>query len=76
MYATPIVYPLSLVPDGYRSLVLVNPLTGIMEGFRSALFGRPWNVAALGLSAAVAVGALVIGLYQFRSAERTFADTI
>jgi lipopolysaccharide transport system permease protein len=76
MYASPIVYPLSLVPPAYRWLAALNPMTGIVEGYRSALFGRPWDMLALAISAAVSVVTLVSGALYFRRAERTFADVV
>src|SRR6266851_2097918 len=65
LYATPLVYPLSLVPPQYRWLAALNPMTGIIEGFRSALLGSAWNWPALGLSLFIAVVALVSGALYF-----------
>jgi len=76
MYATPIVYPLSLVPPKWRWIVSINPMTGVTEGFRSALFGRPWDIPSLAFSMAAAALTILTGLVYFRSAERTFADTV
>ena len=76
MFATPIIFPSSIVPDRWRWLLVLNPLTGIIENFRSALFGRPFTWGALGVSAVVACSVLVYGAYSFRRLERTFADTI
>jgi lipopolysaccharide transport system permease protein len=76
MYATPIVYPLSIVPEKYRWVVALNPMTGIVEGFRSALFGRPWAAGPLAAAAALGFAGLATGLFFFRSSERTFADTV
>lgn len=76
MYATPIVYPLHLVPEKYRWLVMLNPVSGVVGGFRSALFGRPWDLESLFVSGAFAFLFLVSGLKFFRKAERTFADRI
>jgi lipopolysaccharide transport system permease protein len=76
MFATPIVYPLSIVPEQYRWLAALNPMTGVIEGFRSALFGRPWDGVALGLSAVLSVSILVGGAFYFRRVERSFADIV
>ncbi len=76
MYATPIVYPLSLVPERWRWAAALNPVAGVAEGFRSALFGRPWDVASLALATAVGIGSLVTGVFYFRRTERTFADMV
>lgn len=76
MYATPVVYPLQLVPQRFRWLVELNPMSGVVEGFRSALLGSPWNVRALGLSVALGVGCLVAGALFFKFDERSFADNV
>ncbi|HYP27182.1 MAG TPA: ABC transporter permease [Blastocatellia bacterium] len=76
MFATPIIYPLSIVPDEYRWVIALNPLTGIVEGFRAALFGWPFDWAALGFSTAVTILLLVFFVYVFRRMESSFADVI
>jgi lipopolysaccharide transport system permease protein len=77
LFATPVVYPASLVPQRYRALLGLNPMAGVVEGFRWGLLGRgdpPWSLMAV--SAAVAVALLVGGLYYFRRVEHGFADVI
>ncbi|MCW5970290.1 MAG: ABC transporter permease [Blastocatellales bacterium] len=76
MFATPIIYPVSILPEKWRALLSLNPMTGIIEGYRAALFGRPvaWN--ALAISAAVTVVVLVWALYVFRRMEKDFADVV
>ena len=76
MFATPIVFPSSVVPAGWRWALALNPLTGIIENFRAALFGRPLAWIPLAASTAIACGVLAIGAYSFRQLERSFADTI
>lgn len=76
MYASPVVYPLSVVPARWKWVAAANPLAGIVEGFRSALCGRPWQISALVWSVVCAAGLVVGGLFFFRAAERTFADTV
>jgi lipopolysaccharide transport system permease protein len=77
MYASPIVYPLSLVPARWKVLYSLNPMVGVIEGFRWALLGktRPDPVAML-LSVGVIVLALFGGLTFFKRRERSFADVI
>jgi lipopolysaccharide transport system permease protein len=77
MYASPIVYPLSLVPARWKVLYSLNPMVGVIEGFRWALLGktRPDPVAML-LSLGVIVLALFGGLTFFKRRERSFADVI
>jgi lipopolysaccharide transport system permease protein len=74
MLVTPIIYPASLVPAQWRWLLTMNPLTGIIEGFRSALFGREFDWASLGLSAGVTLAILLGAAYTFRRTEKGFAD--
>jgi lipopolysaccharide transport system permease protein len=76
MFATPVIYPSSLMPEKWRWVLAVNPLTGIIEGFRSSLLGRPLMWGALGYSAAVTVLALVYAAFSFRRTERQFADIV
>ena len=80
MFATPIIYPANLVPERFRLLYALNPLAGIIEGFRVALLsginGAHFDWGALGLSAVVTSAALVYAAYDFRRMERGFADVI
>jgi len=74
MFLSPVVYPVSLVPTKWQWALALNPMAGIIDGYRSAILGKPWNVVTLSVSTAVAVGLFVLGLYYFRKMERTFAD--
>jgi lipopolysaccharide transport system permease protein len=77
MYASPIVYPLSQVPAEYRTLYSLNPMVGVIEGFRWAVFNRgELNFASLGISLAIISALLVSGLVFFKKQERIFADVI
>ncbi len=76
MFASPIIYPSSVVPLQWRWALALNPLTGIIEGFRSALLGRAMNVSALSISAAITLALLVVSAYAFRRLEKSFADLI
>ena len=75
LYATPVIYPLSLVPERYRWLLALNPLTAVVDGFRWCIVGgtipSPW---VLGTSAGIAVVLVVVGLFVFRRTERTIVD--
>lgn len=77
MYASPIVYPLSIVPQEWQALYALNPMVGVIEGFRWAVFdrGEP-NFTALAMSGLVIAVLLAGGLIFFRRMERTFADVI
>ena len=76
MYATPVVYPASVVPERWRLLFALNPLTGIIEAFRAATLGRPVEWTLLGVSAGMTLVAIAIGLWQFGRMERSFADVV
>lgn len=76
-FVTPIVYSASVVSKKWQIVYALNPLTGVVEGFRWSLLGvhsLPWQLLAI--SAGVAVLLLVTGLIYFRNMERTFADEI
>ena len=76
MFVSPVVYPLALVPERWRLVYSLNPLVGIIEGFRAALFGKSFNWQALGISAIVTLALLVYAGYVFKRREKTFADII
>jgi lipopolysaccharide transport system permease protein len=76
-FITPIIYPLSMVPEQFRLLMALNPLTGIVAGFQaSVLQGQPIDPAVSAISLAMAVVIFLTGLIYFRRTERAFADTI
>jgi lipopolysaccharide transport system permease protein len=77
LFASPVAYAASLVPTEWRSLFQVNPMTGVIDGFRWAVLprGNP-PVGEVVISAVVAIVVLVFGLLYFRRVERTFADVI
>jgi homopolymeric O-antigen transport system permease protein len=75
--ATPIAYPTSLVPDEWRNVYSLNPMVGIIDGFRWALLGTPApSTGMVAASAAVVVLLLWTGLTYFRRVDRVFADVI
>jgi lipopolysaccharide transport system permease protein len=77
MYATPIAYSSSLVPERLRPLYGLNPMAGVVEGFRWALLGKAGNVGPMLIVSALAVAVLLIGgLMYFRRMEDTFADVV
>jgi len=77
MFASPIIYPLSMVPEKWRWVLVLNPLTGIIEGFRAALFaGTRFNWGALAFSTVITLLFLVYSAYAFRKVEKTFADIV
>jgi lipopolysaccharide transport system permease protein len=76
-FVSPIAYPSSLVPDSWRWLYALNPMVGVIEGFRWALLATTQRPGAeLMLSGAVVTLLLVGGLYYFRRMEKSFADVV
>ena len=77
LFATPIIYPSSLIPEAWRTLYALNPMVGVVEGFRGALFRTEGQSGStIGLSVIVAGVLLVSGLYFFKRTEQTIADTV
>ena len=76
MYVTPVIFPVSLVPERWQWLMYLNPMTGLVEGFRSAFLGKPFDLTGLGISFAIALTLFVIGVAYFEKVERSFADLI
>jgi lipopolysaccharide transport system permease protein len=77
MYTTPVIYPLSKMPDQYRWIMLLNPMTPVIETFRYAFLGTgTFSWSHLGLAAAVAATTLFIGVMLFNHVEKTFMDTV
>ena len=77
MYITPIAYPSSMVPEKWRLLYAVNPMTGVVEGFRWALLGSGQAPGMMTLvSTLVAIVLLVSGMFYFKRMERLFADMV
>ena len=77
MFATPVVYDISKVPERWRTLYGLNPMVGVVEGFRWALLGtESIDVNTILMSAAASVVILITGLYYFRRTEKVFADLV
>ena len=77
MFATPVAYPSSLVPEPWRALLGLNPMAGVVEGFRWALLGKATPPGPILIVSVVAVIAMLVGgLLYFRKTESTFADIV
>ena len=76
MYATPVIYPMSAIPDRYRWLIRLNPMSAPIESFRAAFLGGSLPWLDLGLSAAVTSVLLIVGVIMFNKVEKTFMDTV
>lgn len=77
LFATPVAYPSSIVPEKWRVLYALNPMVGVVDGFRWALLGKPESpVMPLLISVTVVFLLLIGGLYYFRRMEQEFADIV
>jgi lipopolysaccharide transport system permease protein len=77
LYATPIIYPVRLVPEHLRPIYMLNPMAGIVVSYRQViLFGQPPTWRYLGVSAAAALALFVVGYITFKRLEASFADII
>jgi lipopolysaccharide transport system permease protein len=76
MFLTPVIYPVTLVPERLRWLLNLNPMTGVIAGFRWAVLGQPIDWSGAATSLAVAVSLCVAGMAYFRRTERVFADIV
>lgn len=76
MFVSPVAYPPSLVPEGWRQLYSLNPMAGVIGGFRSALFGREFDWPSIAVASALALVLLAYSAYNFKRMEKSFADLI
>ncbi|HEX8475878.1 MAG TPA: ABC transporter permease [Pyrinomonadaceae bacterium] len=76
MFVSPVLYPSTLVPQQWQHLYALNPLVGIVDGFRSSLFARPFNWTAIAISAVFTVVLLVYAAFAFQRMEKSFADVV
>jgi lipopolysaccharide transport system permease protein len=76
MFLTPVIYPVSFLPARWRWMLELNPLSGIIEGFRAAIFGGPFDWTGLGMSVVIVGALLITSGHAFRRMERHFADVI
>jgi lipopolysaccharide transport system permease protein len=76
MFLTPVIYPVSFLPQRWRWVLELNPLSGIIEGFRAAIFGHPFSWPGLIVSTIIAALLFITSAYSFRRMERQFADVI
>ena len=76
LFASPVIYPSSLFHGGWRYAYAVNPIVGVVDGFRWSLIGGPAPPAADLISALVGLVLLAIGLVYFHRVERRFADVV
>lgn len=75
-FATPVIYPVTFVPDRYRWAIYLNPLAGVIEAMRAVVLGDPIHGTGLAISGVLCVALLLGGIAWFAATERNFADVI
>jgi len=76
LYLSPVGFSSNVVPEKWRLLYALNPMVGVIDGFRWAVIGQPLNIISFLLSLGVSIGLIIFGFWYFRKTERTFADVI
>jgi lipopolysaccharide transport system permease protein len=76
LFASPVIYPLSLMPPKWKWILMINPMTGIIESVRSSLFGRPFDWPVIAVSAAITLLIVLLSSLLFQRVEDSFADVI
>jgi lipopolysaccharide transport system permease protein len=76
MFASAIMYPLSIIPEKWRLIMALNPLVGLIEGFRSACLGKTFDWTSLAISTIITLIVVVYAAFAFRRMERSFADIV
>src|SRR5687768_17238194 len=76
LFVSSVILPSSALPQKYRWLLMLNPMSGIIEGYRSALFGLPFDWPAIATAAVITIVVLAYSIYSFARVERSFADII
>lgn len=74
MYLSPVIYEVKIIPEAYRWVLILNPMTGVIDAFRAVLLDRPLDWVSLSVSAACAALSLIIGLLVFHRTEQHFVD--
>jgi lipopolysaccharide transport system permease protein len=76
LFVTPIIYPITFLPRAVQGWLALNPMTGVIQGFRACLFGTPIDWQVVACSWVVTLALLLLGSLHFRSTERVFADIV
>jgi lipopolysaccharide transport system permease protein len=76
MFATPVIYPVTFVPAGWRWVLTLNPLTGLIGGFRSELLNKPFDWSTIAVAGMLTLASVAYAVWSFRRMERSFADVI
>jgi lipopolysaccharide transport system permease protein len=76
LFVSSVILPSSAIPQKWRWILMFNPMSGIIEGYRAALFGLPFDWPTLGLASLLTIVVLLYSFYSFSRVERSFADII
>lgn len=76
LFASPVVYPVSMIPGPYQIIYGLNPMAGVIEGFRWAILGTAAPGSVILVSAIISIALLISGAFFFRRTEKTFADEV
>jgi len=76
MFLTPVIYSTTIIPENWRWLILLNPMAGVVDAYRSAILGKSFEWGNLGISMGIAVVIFLCGLMYFRKTEKYFADIV
>lgn len=76
LFVSSVILPSTSIPQKWRWLLMLNPMSGIIEGYRAALFGLPFDWPALGIASVLTIVVLLYAIYAFGRVERSFADII
>jgi lipopolysaccharide transport system permease protein len=76
LFVSSVILPSTSIPPKWRWLIMLNPMSGIIEGYRASLFGLPFDWTALGIASALTILVLLYAIYAFGRVERSFADII
>jgi homopolymeric O-antigen transport system permease protein len=76
LFATPVLYALDIIPSQYRLLYALNPVTGMISGFRASVLGTPFPIDAIVVSTVTTIALVFVGVRYFVQVERRFADVI
>jgi lipopolysaccharide transport system permease protein len=76
MFLTPVIYPLSALPEKYHGFLALNPMFGIVVAYRAAIFGEDWHWSIVAISTTSAILSFLCAIFYFRRTERRFADFV
>jgi lipopolysaccharide transport system permease protein len=76
MFVSPVIYKMDQIRRPYQFIAAINPMYGIINGFRSSILGEPWDLPTLAISTVSTAAVLTFGLFFFRKTERLISDIV